>query len=495
MTTKQAFGWVMVILSLGGLFRADATTNAALKIDPLVSAQFKNSTSVRVTILCRTQLLKMPAGFSEFCSANAARNRTELRAEVIARLKAIAANGEQDAVLKAAHGDGVERHWIVNAVSMNLSPRNIEKVAKMDEVKYLYKAFAGALPSKNRQVSEIIKPSKRTSFATQGLSIPWNLKKIGASRVWEKKKNAGEGVIVAMLEGGVDYTHPDLRNNLWINPGEKPNNGRDDDGNGWIDDYYGYNFRTGSCEVGALSEKHHHGTMTSGIVAGDGSGGTITGVAPRARLMLLSGSGVYAYEYALEQGADIMSMSFSIPDLGNGRGLWRLMSEQAVCAGLVLVSGCGNFQQTAEIPVQIRIPEGIPCVIGAGGVDPSMKVPVFCSLGPVEWASVQFYGDYSLPAGLIKPDVCAFPGPGYPQLGPAGKGYISNRRGNSFSAPHIAGVAALMLSAAPELPAWRVKELMEQTADDLAPKGKDARTGAGLIDAWAAVSAAEAAKR
>ena len=63
------------------------------------------------------------------------------------------------------------------------------------------------------------------------------------------------------------------------------------------------------------------------------TGGTITGVAPRARLMLLSGHAVHAYQYALLQGADILSMSFSVPKLGNGRGLWRLMSEHAVCAG------------------------------------------------------------------------------------------------------------------------------------------------------------------
>ncbi len=481
----------VIAMLLGCLISMDAV--ASTKVDAQVSARFEADRPIRVTVLCQTQLLEMPVGFSEFCIENAARARSELRAEVIARLKAIAVNGEQDAVLKAVSGHGEQRHWIVNAVSVSLSPREIKQVAALDEVKYIYSGFPRVFARADQRVSEIITPPPGTAFSTRGLTIPWNLQEIGVPRVWAGKDNVGQGIVVAMLEGGVDYTHPDLRGNLWTNPAETPNNGRDDDGNGWIDDYYGYNFRTGSCEVGATTAKHHHGTVTSGIVAGNGSGGTLTGVAPRARLMLLSGAGVYAYEYALEQGADVMSMSFSIPDLGNGRGLWRLMSEHAVCAGLVLVSGCGNFQQTAEIPVQIRIPEGIPCVIGAGGVDQSMKVPSFCSLGPVAWGTVKFYGDYPLPAGLIKPDVCAFPGPGYPQLGPAGEGYISNRRGNSFSGPHAAGVAALMLSAAPELPAWRVKELMEATAKDLGQKGKDAQTGAGLIDAWAAVCAAEAA--
>ncbi|MDZ8119428.1 S8 family serine peptidase [Pontiella sp. NLcol2] len=477
------------------LLRSVAAADFSAKIDPQVRARFGKAESVRVTILCRTQLLEPPDGFGRFCADHESRGRTELRAAVITRLKAIAENGEQDAVLKAADRANAERHWIVNAVTVQLPRRTIEKIAALDEVKYVYRGFAGLPPKRSGRLSEAVVPAEREPFSVKGRNVPWNLEAIGAPRVWARKKNAGEGVVVAMLEGGVDYTHPDLRRNLWTNPGETPGNGIDDDGNGLVDDYYGYNFRTGSCEVGALTAKHHHGTVTSGIVAGDGSGGTITGVAPRARLMLLAGAGVYAYQYALEHGADVLSMSFSIPGLGDGRGLWRLMSEHAVCAGLVLVSGCGNFQQSAEIPEQIRIPEGIPCVIGAGGVDRSLKVPGFCSLGPVEWGTVKFYGDHPLPEGLIKPDVCAFPGPGYPQLGPAGEDYGSQRRGNSFSGPHIAGVAALMLSAAPELQAWRIQELMEATAKDTGPAGKDCRTGAGLIDAWAAVSAAEAAAK
>jgi subtilisin family serine protease len=179
--------------------------------------------------------------------------------------------------------------------------------------------------------------------------------------------------------------------------------------------------------------------------------------------------------------------------LGNVRGVWRLMSDHAVAAGLVLVSGVGNFRTTEEVPEQIRIPEGIPSVIGVGGVDRKLALAPFSSIGPVEWAGVRFYNDYPMPAGLTKPDAVAFPGPGYPVLRPGTSGYIDPNTtvaGNSFSSPHVAGVAALMLSAAPDLPAWRVRELLEATAADLDAPGKDARTGAGLVDAFAAVRAA-----
>ncbi len=469
------------------------TLPPAEKIDPLVQAKMDSVQPIPVTILCRTQFLETPHGFGNFCRNHSTDKRSDLRGKVIEELKAIASNGEQQAVIMAAGRVGVDHHWIINALTLRLQARQILKVAQLDEVKYIYAGFPNLPRQRKAQLAEVIPYERREAMDRIIGKIPWNLQAIRADRVWKEKNTAGDGVIVAMLEGGVDYTHQDLRKNIWINQKELPNNGKDDDENGWIDDYYGFNFRTGTCELISRIPQHHHGTMTSGIVAGDGTGGIITGVAPRARIMPLSGHAVYAYQYALEQGADILSMSFSIPNLGNGRGLFRLMSEQAVCAGLVLVSGCGNFQQSAKIPEQIRVPEGIPCVIGAGGVDRSLEVPKFCSLGPVEWESVKFYEDYPMPMRLTKPDISAFPGPGYPQLAPNDGKYIQNKRGNSFSGPHIAGVAALMFSVAPELPAWRIKDIMEETARDIGAEGKDNRTGAGLVGAWKAVLAAEAA--
>ena len=82
-------------------------------------------------------------------------------------------------------------------------------------------------------------------------------------------------------------------------------------------------------------------------------------------------------------------------------------------------------------------------------------------------------------------------------LASADSGYVdpnTRLRGNSFSGPHGAGVAALMFSAAPTLPAWRVKEILEKTAHDLGPAGKDNDFGAGLIDAYAAVRMAREVK-
>ena len=466
------------------------------KIDPNVTRAIRGGRAVPVLLLGTRQLLEGAKGFPEFCAKHKDAKRTELRPKIIAQLKAIA---KADQVKLRAELDlpkEAQGLWLVNGIAATLTPEAIRAAAKSMNVKYIYPAGPIPMGRGRGRVSTVLPKAKREAFSAKGKKIPWNLKAVKADRVWSDLKITGRGAVVAMYDAGVNYLHEDLRNNIWRNPGEVANNGKDDDGNGWVDDIYGFNFRSGTPEVIARG-RMQHGTMTSGIVAGDGSGGTVTGLAPEAKLMPLMGWGgtygaVRVHEYALENGADAMNMSFSIPNLGHSRGLWRLMSEQTTAAGLVLVSGAGNFQRLRK-PVQLRIPEGIPCVIAAGGVDRNMKIPRFVSLGPVEWGSVKFYEDHPMPKGLIKPDVCGFPGPNYPVLAGANKGYIDpNRRiaGNSFSGPHVAGTVALMLSANPDLPAWRVKEILEATATDLGPKGKDHDTGAGLLNALSAVKAA-----
>ncbi|MHC4817813.1 MAG: S8 family serine peptidase [Planctomycetota bacterium] len=449
-----------------------------------------------VLVLGQTQFLPHAKAFDEFCRKNADRKRLELRAEVVTKLKEIAAQ-EQRTILEALGRPADARPlWIVNAIAVRLTPAQIEQARKQRSVKWVYPA--GHLPPESDpgHVTEVLKPPEsRKPFTTRRKTIPWNLKLLHAPEAWKECKVLGEGVVVAMLDAGVNYRHTDLRDNMWINVDEIPNNGKDDDGNGLVDDLYGFDFARWKADV--LPRGQHHGTFTSSVVAGDGTGGTITGVAPRARLMpMIAFGGTYlaarAYQYALEEGADVMSMSFSIPGLGDTRGFWRLMSEHATCAGLVLVSGAGNFPDV-KIPEQIRIPEGIPCVICAGGVTKKKKFPRFISQGPVEWGGVKFYEDYPMPKGLIKPDVCGFPGPKIGLIAAGDSGYLpdSNRkRGNSLSAPHVSGACALVLSAKPELLAWRVKEILEQTATDIPPRGKDAKTGAGLLHASKAVKLA-----
>ena len=473
---------------------APATPDSS-RVDPIVLRRLAGGASQQVIVLGTDQLLDRHGGLDRFAREHARSDRRELRVHIIRQLKELAERQQNRIVAQLRPSSPERRLWIVNAMLITLDSSAIILASRLQDVLYIYPA-AEVLPAPRAvKLAEVLRTGPVDRFSPEGKSIPSHFQQMGILRVWQEAGVHGEGIVVAMLDTGMDYTHPDLRRRVWINSREVADNGEDDDGNGYIDDYYGYDF--GQMQPEVQNNGQPHGTFTAGIVAGDGSGGMQTGIAPRSRLMVLRSAAApvasaLAYEYALAEGADIMNMSFSIPGLGNVRGLWRMMSEHAIAAGMVLVGGAGNFQQNQPIPVQHQTPKDVPAVISVGGVDSGLTLVPFSSMGPAEWGSVALYGDFAMPAGLIKPDVVAFPGPGYPLLNPGTPTYLhpnSTIRGNSFSGPQGAGIAALMLSARPSLPAWRVKQIMEMTAIDLDTPGKDNATGSGLLNAWEAVRA------
>jgi hypothetical protein len=504
MTILPALIRLAAYATVAAAISTHAVTPAEQKLDPAVQAAIDSGQTVAVIILGKSQFLKPVGGLESFARTHANDDRRVLRRRVIDSLKRIAAV-EQGRILAALNRKSADRSlWIMNAMVLTLSPEEIRRAAAFDNVAYVYPSREQLnVPDPSPPPIALVSTIKREVFSTSGKQIGWNVERLNAPRVWKELGVTGEGALVASIDFGANYLHHDLRGNLWTNPREIPNNRIDDDRNGYVDDIYGYDFlnmNPGLIPQGATPQAQH-GTLTSGIILGDGSGGTVTGVAPRARLMPLIASGItssaLAYQYAIENGADVVSMSFSIPNLGNIRGLWRMMSDHAVAAGAVLVGGAGNFRTSSQLPYQHQSPKDVPSVISVAGVDSAMVIAPFSSGGPAEWGTVALYGDYPLPNGLIKPDVVAFPGPGYPLISmTSDSGYVDPGtpvRGNSFSGPQGAGVAALMLAAAPSLPAWRVRELFESTAKDLGPKGKDNDFGAGLLDAYAAVVAAKAA--
>ena len=259
-----------------------------------------------------------------------------------------------------------------------------------------------------------------------------------------------------------------------------------------------------------------HGSSWAGIIAGRTSpkSGWHTGIAPQAELMLIKGSfDLRALEYLLLNGADVVSMSFMIVgrELGHLRGLYRNAFEHLSAAGVLSVGGAGNYGPKSRRAMpggkQIGLPKDIPCVIAMAGVAKDRSPVPFSSHGPCYWDKIAFFSDYPKDKPLPKPDLTAFP-TGYPvwtyppnRLTKArgwkeisaeeGASLVVGPAGNSFSGPHGVGVAALVLSANPELNPWEVKKLLEETATDLGDKGRDTHYGAGLIDALAAVRAAK----
>ncbi|HEX6053692.1 MAG TPA: S8 family serine peptidase [Gemmatimonadaceae bacterium] len=478
-----------------------AGNDPADRIDPAVRAAMDTAKTLNVLILGRTQLLAPVGGLDSFAVRNARADRRQLRPRVIADLKRIA-DTEQPAIMRALGERTSTRLWIINAVASSANPDEIRRLAAMDEVRFIYPAPAQPSRPQNDTgtLRAVLRPTPRPAFDPSGKRIAWYLDSLRVPKAWTEGRATGEGVLVASLDNGVNYLHPDLTNSIWVNPREIPQNGRDDDGNGYVDDLYGFDFVAMNAEVGAFTPggPSQHGSVTSAIIVGDGTEGIVTGVAPRARLMALRGNGTItaplAIQYVLDHGADVLNMSFSLPDLGNSRGLWRMMADHATAAGLVLAGGAGNFRLNRQVPLQHWAPKDAPSVISVGGVDSTLTLAPFSSMGPAEWSSVVLYRDYPMPNGIRKPDVVAFPGAGYPVVAYP-RGYLDPNplvRGNSLSGPQGSGVAALMLSVAPGLPAWRVAAILRATARDLGAPGPDNEFGAGLIDAAAAVRAAVA---
>ena len=197
-------------------------------------------------------------------------------------------------------------------------------------------------------------------FDPSEFEIPWNLNRVGVDRAWSEHGVTGRGVVVAVLDSGM-MAIPALTQSLWHNSMESLN-GKDDDGNGYVDDVFGYDFRKNS-PYNVTPSRPAHGTLCAGIIAGRPSAqpkAIVTGIAPRSKIMPLCGSGQLSiYEYALEQGADVLSMSYTMDpqNLGHYRGMFRTAHEHLAAAGVVSVGGAGNYARSRPEGWQIGTPQ------------------------------------------------------------------------------------------------------------------------------------------
>ncbi len=514
---------ILILLPVSAVTRADDKLD-----DGLDNAAQKYAVFVRM----ENQLFRRGGDYESFCETNAGKDRRKLRQQVLASLREksdASWDKIKDLVGKLEGGgdvDSVQRYWIVNGFACRASGQACRQLADDDAVSFVYRQRLPNVPLHARPVPQVAAANQQQQaiyervleqwtddadepVVTDGFDVSWNVRRIKADEAWMKEKAAGKGIVIALCDTGLMVT-PSLVRALWKNPKEKLN-GQDDDHNGYVDDLFGYDFNVQSWYALGDGPQITHGSMCGGIIAGRplNKKKLITGIAPRSHLMVLRGMGhLKAYEYALANGADVMSMSYMWigRELGNYRGLYRLAHEHLAAGGIVAVGGAGNFSR-APAGKQIALPKDIPCVIAAAGIlEDGSKAPAG-SEGPCSWSGVKFYDDYPPDKPLMKPDVTGCFG-GYPVWGRPflaqrlprwqlvsdegdGIGLVTGPQGNSFSGPHAAGVAALMLSANPALPAWKVKQLMEQSCRDIGDEGRDKTFGAGLLDAAAAVRLAK----
>ncbi len=298
-------------------------------------------------------------------------------------------------------------------------------------------------------------------------------------------------VIVAVIDSGIDFYHPDLnRETIWRNPRETAN-GKDDDGNGLVDDLIGWNFLDND---NSPWDNSGHGTHTAGIIgAATNNGKGIAGVNPGVRIMPLKVMNFYgrgqstqvaaAVYYAVAGGARVINMSLGSEgiSLAEGKAI-----RYAIRKGVVVVVAAGN----SNVDASKFGPAGIPGVITVTSTDENDKRPPYANYGTtVELAAP---GDDVLSLRARRTDFMTIDGPpdyrpGSNMVG-ADKAYY-RATGTSFAAPFVAGVASLVIARTPSLTGEQVTRMLLNSARDVGAPGWDHLTGYGLVDASAALAA------
>lgn len=399
---------------------------------------------------------------------------------------------ERDSVLTRC-----ERHWIVNSVSCDVPDGNVKPLTAIPGAFRIYRDRSRpAREAPGAPVpAEVLCQAPKDDYRPDPARAPWSARMLKVDQVWRDLGLTGRGTLSVVHDFGWTLTAPPVVATLWCNAGEIPNNGKDDDGNGYVDDSHGYNAsRQDGNIVGGNSRNLGltHGDLTAAMLAGRDILDTaiVIGMAPGGRWAAVQGDIMAGVEWALTIGADTYSMSFSIPRLGEQRGHWRRVMEHGALAGLFFVSGAGNngnpdSRNFVPPPEQMAIPEGVPlAVFGVSGVGRDGTRPVFSSQGPVVWETVDYHDGQ-----VQKPDFATV---NTNLLGIDSAGHALYRgprgfSGNSFAGPHTAGILALMLEADPDLTPWVARDILVSTARDIDPPGVDVQTGAGLVDAYAAV--------
>ena len=192
-------------------------------------------------------------------------------------------------------------------------------------------------------------------------SNQWHLKKIKAPEAWDDIRESPK-IVIAIVDSGVQISHPDLRDNIWRNKGEIADNGIDDDRNGFIDDINGWDFINNSADPspkfsdGFTEAGILHGTIVAGVAAASGNNAAgISGITWRAKLMPLKvlddkGEGstskvIKAIDYAVNNRADVINLSFV--GFGFGKSLDEAI-RRAYNAGIIIVAAAGNDQDQGE---------------------------------------------------------------------------------------------------------------------------------------------------
>lgn len=275
-------------------------------------------------------------------------------------------------------------------------------------------------------------------------------------------------VVVAIIDTGVDMVHPDLAANIWVNPGEIPDNGLDDDHNGYIDDMHGWDFAS---SIDALdlgdndpTDTEGHGTHCAGIVAAvtDNAVG-IAGIATNCRIMALKFDPLplvtriaRAIIYAADNGAKVVNMSFGL----NFRSdLIEEAINYAHDKGVILCAASGN-----DGAFSYNFPAAYAATIAIGASNDSDQVTSFSTYGDHLSVVAPGYMILSLRAGNTDMYGSEWP---YERKVHIIDTIYYLASGTSMSCPHGVGAAAVLQAASPGLTPEKTRQILEQSAVDI----------------------------
>jgi hypothetical protein len=354
-------------------------------------------------------------------------------------------------------------------------------------------------PSAQAQTATLTPPDNQyfVSQGSWGQKYPdqWALQRIGfdasLQSAWRLVKRDAKPVIVAVIDTGLDWNHKNISwDNIWRNPKEIPDNGIDDDNNGFVDDVVGWDFFERSNKPW---DHDGHGTFVSGIIAGRWDDKTgIAGVNPFVRLMVLKGinnfghtRGSYLAEaitYAANNGARVINLSVGGKEISD---VAQAALDYAYSKGVVIVVAAGN--EAVDIRTYGVAASDKVITVASTGFDDERAI--FSNWGRV---SVAAPGLDVLSLRARRTDIMlGVTGVKYT----AGEAYVgADKRhyrasGTSFSAPLVAGLASLMIANDPSLTNKQVMAIIKSTARDVGTPGVDQYTGYGIVDAAAALKA------
>jgi subtilisin family serine protease len=425
--------------------------------------------------------------------------RSARRAVVVSELKEFSNKSQKD-ILTYLETKSNENQaqlifslWINNVITCMASNEVIYDLSQRSDIDRI------DLDEERNMLMEVeITPGDEPEGGKGVNEITWNVTKVNVPAIWALGYT-GTGIKVGVLDTGVNYNHVDLADHMWSDPSYP---------------YHGYDFVNNDNNP---MDDHGHGTHCAGTVAGDGTAGSQTGMAPDATIMALkvlsstgngTESGVWAaIQFTVEHGGDIISMSLGWQhSWGVDRPSWRNSFNNALAAGVIASVAAGNEgdqQGTYPIPDNVRTPGdcpppwlnpdqtltgGISAVVCVGATSSNDNIAYFSSRGPVTWSAINPFNDYAYNPGmgLIRPDVSA-PGDNIKSLAHySNTGYEDGWSGTSMATPCVAGVMALMLNKNPNLTPAEINMALETTAVELGAAGKDNVYGAGRINALAA---------